>query len=203
MILLKSLIKESAESLYWWMDHTGKLFPVPRGGHHGWALDYLTKTGFDSSIAINPYEEMYKKGWIRVGAVGMMGKLYIEYNHIRGKRISSTQTKALQDLAWRVEADEIHDDTEGTTELVKENDMSKISYSAVVLNEHSQEKLLHLFQDEVPMGWKRNAHHMTIKLDELPPEQKKDINKEVKLHVVAIGKSDKAIAVKVEIPNHV
>ena len=74
----------------------------------------------------------------------------------------------------------------------------KISYSAVVLEEKDQRNLLDTFKDSIPNDWKKYAHHMTIKMGELPAEKKQDIGQKVELTVKAIGQSDKAIAVKVE-----
>lgn len=74
----------------------------------------------------------------------------------------------------------------------------KISYSAVVLDERDQKKLLEFFKELIPSDWSQYAHHMTIKMGELPQEKKQDIGKEVQLTAYEIGKSDKAIAVKVK-----
>lgn len=75
---------------------------------------------------------------------------------------------------------------------------NKISYSAVVLKKSDQEKLLKTLTDWIPKDWKKYAHHMTIKLGELPEEKKQDIGKTVSLTAYEIGKSDKAAAVKVK-----
>lgn len=40
----------------------------------------------------------------------------------------------------------------------------KISYSAVLLDEPSREKLLRAIEDKIPKDWKVLAHHMTINL---------------------------------------
>jgi len=86
------------------------------------------------------------------------------------------------------------------TPRIGENVMQpqKISYSAVVLEKRDHEKLLEFFKDSLPSGWSQYAHHMTIKMGELPQEKKQDIGKEVQLTAYEIGKSDKAIAVKVK-----
>ena len=76
----------------------------------------------------------------------------------------------------------------------------KVLYSAVVLDEKSKSKLLEKFDKDVPDGWKKFAHHMTIifnnGLDSLGLEN--DLGKEVNLTVTHLGKSDMAIAIKVE-----
>jgi len=78
--------------------------------------------------------------------------------------------------------------------------MEKIIYSAVVLDEASHIKLELLLEREYPdayKNWKLYAHHMTICMGELPENLKEKIGTTVKLEVIAIGDTDKAIAVKV------
>ena len=72
-----------------------------------------------------------------------------------------------------------------------------ISYSAVVLDQEDHEKLLNFFEDKMSPDWRKFAHHMTIKMGELPEEKKQDIGKKIQLTAYEIGKSDRAIAVKV------
>jgi hypothetical protein len=86
------------------------------------------------------------------------------------------------------------------TPRISENVMQprKISYSAVVLEKRDHEKLLEFFKDSLPSDWSQYAHHMTIKMGELPPEKKQDLGKTVKLTAYEFGKSDLAIAVKVK-----
>lgn len=71
-----------------------------------------------------------------------------------------------------------------------------ISYSAVVLDEKSKEKILN--RVEIPHNWKIINHHMTIKLGELPENLKNIIGEVVELRITKIGKSDKAIAFGVD-----
>ena len=80
-----------------------------------------------------------------------------------------------------------------------------ISYSGVVLNEPSKQKLLAL---DIPEGWEPIAHHMTITMGPLThPKGKHDfsttypVGTEIELPVVAVGKDERAMAVKVEVPN--
>ena len=74
--------------------------------------------------------------------------------------------------------------------------VSNISYSCVLLDKVSQNTLLeHKFPIDIPTDWKKFAHHMTITLGEL--KDKSDIGKKVILQVTAVGKSDMAMAVKV------
>lgn len=81
-------------------------------------------------------------------------------------------------------------------DILKENQGYKVSYSAVVLNPQSKDAILnHL---SIPNDWKIICHHMTIKLGELPENLKGKVGERVTLKVTELGKSDKAIAVKVE-----
>lgn len=73
---------------------------------------------------------------------------------------------------------------------------NKIKYSAVVLSDTSRMILLQTFNEDIPMDWKKIAHHMTISFGEGVPN-KHDLGKEVELTVTEFGVSDMAIAVKV------
>lgn len=84
------------------------------------------------------------------------------------------------------------------TPRIGESNIQKISYSAVVLKESDQSKLLEQFKSHMSDGWSKYAHHMTITMGELPQIQKKDLGKNVTLTAYEIGTSDKAIALKVK-----
>ena len=80
-----------------------------------------------------------------------------------------------------------------------------ISYSGVVLDEPSKQKLLAL---DIPEGWETVAHHMTITMGPLThPKGKHDfsttypVGTEIELPVVAIGRDERAMAVKVDAPS--
>ena len=74
-----------------------------------------------------------------------------------------------------------------------------ISYSGVVLDSASKQKLLDL---EIPEGWEPVAHHMTIKIGALKPPYTETyvVGEEHTLPVLSIGKDDRAMAVRVEVP---
>ena len=83
----------------------------------------------------------------------------------------------------------------------------KISYSGVVLDEDSKQKLLEL---PIPEGWEPVAHHMTITMGPLlHPKGKHDFSEsysagtEVSLPVVAVGQDERAMAVKVKPPGEI
>ena len=84
--------------------------------------------------------------------------------------------------------------------VLESKDMYKPSfvlYSAVVMDEASHEKLLTRFSDDIPEGWKPLAHHMTIVFGK-GLEDKNELGKEVVLKVTHLGKSDMALAVRVD-----
>jgi len=76
--------------------------------------------------------------------------------------------------------------------------MKKVLYSAVVLDETSHDFLVNKFKEEIG-DWKVFAHHMTIgfkkSLKDLDLERYNE--KDVSLVVTHIGRSDKALAIKV------
>jgi hypothetical protein len=79
-----------------------------------------------------------------------------------------------------------------------------ISYSGVVLDEESKQKLLSL---EIPEGWEPAAHHMTITMGSLIHKKGKHdfseaypIGSVVELPVVAVGRDERTIAVQVRAP---
>lgn len=79
---------------------------------------------------------------------------------------------------------------------LREN-MEKVLYSAVVLDEQSHDLLLNVFNDVIPEGWKTFAHHMTIAFGK-GVDNPEDLGTVATLKVVELGISDMAIAVRVE-----
>ena len=75
--------------------------------------------------------------------------------------------------------------------------MSNISYSAVVLDENSRERLINRFKNVIPEDWSIIADHMTINLGEIDPEYQKYLGLPVRLAVEDIAMDDKVIAVGV------
>ena len=76
--------------------------------------------------------------------------------------------------------------------------MGKITYSAVVLDEKSRSKLLANLAGNIPNGWEKVAHHMTINMGEIKPEYEKYLGMTVDLRVRTVGYSKMAMAVGVE-----
>ena len=75
--------------------------------------------------------------------------------------------------------------------------MNNISYSAVVLDDSSRQRLIDKFNNIIPEGWDVIAHHMTINLGEIDPEYEKYLGLPIRLTVNDIAMDDKVIAVGV------
>jgi hypothetical protein len=78
----------------------------------------------------------------------------------------------------------------------------RVSYSGVVLDEESQQKLLEL---GVPEGWTPVAHHMTITMGPLSKRDETNgglykVGDQIELKVVGVGQDERAKAVKIEPP---
>lgn len=71
--------------------------------------------------------------------------------------------------------------------------LEKKTYSAVLLDEKSRNLLLKTYEDMIPQGWEKICHHMTIEFNKLVDNE----GTPATLKVEAVGKSDKALAVKV------
>lgn len=69
------------------------------------------------------------------------------------------------------------------------------SYTAVVLDEESSNKLWDNFKDKIPSDWKKYCHHMTINMGKA--KKPEDLGKTVELSVFEFGMDDMAAAVKV------
>lgn len=77
--------------------------------------------------------------------------------------------------------------------------MSKILYSAVVLDKQSHDKLVREFSEIIPDDWKIFAHHLTIIFGQgLPKDLERYLGMNVTLTATEFGASDMAMAVKVE-----
>ena len=79
-----------------------------------------------------------------------------------------------------------------------------ISYSGVVLDDESRQKLLDL---PIPEGWEPVAHHMTITLGPLVHKKGKhdfseaySLGQGIELPVISVGQDERAMAVKVAAP---
>lgn len=75
--------------------------------------------------------------------------------------------------------------------------MSKISYSAVVLNERSRDRLLKRFKELIPEGWEVVGHHMTINMGPIKEEYERYLGLAVPLMVEDFAMNDKVAAVGV------
>ncbi|MFW5847361.1 MAG: hypothetical protein ACOCVF_00380 [bacterium] len=85
----------------------------------------------------------------------------------------------------------------GKEHVIIENDA--ISYSAVVLDEYSREKLIeYLSLDKLNEDWEIIADHMTISLNDLPDHQKRFRGRTIRLKVTKFGHNDQVLAAGVD-----
>jgi len=75
--------------------------------------------------------------------------------------------------------------------------MGNISYSAVVLDDKSKQRLIERFKSMIPEDWEIVAHHMTINMGEIDPEFERFLGLPVRLVVRDVAMDDKVIAVGV------
>lgn len=81
-------------------------------------------------------------------------------------------------------------------DVLTEEQSYKVSYSAVVLDPQSRDRILN--HVAIPNDWKVICHHMTIKMGELPEDLKNKKGEKVTLKVSKLGKSEKALAVGID-----
>jgi hypothetical protein len=72
-----------------------------------------------------------------------------------------------------------------------------ISYSAVVLDDRSRERLINKFKTLIPEGWDVIADHMTINMGEILPHLEKFLGLNVSLIVTEYAINDMVLAVGV------
>jgi len=73
-----------------------------------------------------------------------------------------------------------------------------ISYSAVVINDSSKDRLIKAFQKIIPKDWEIVADHMTINLGEIKPELEKYVGMKVRLEVNSFAMDDMVLAAGVD-----
>ena len=83
-------------------------------------------------------------------------------------------------------------------DLLGEEEVKKVSYSAVVLNNESRTKLIQVFQRMIPEGWEVIAHHMTINMGSIDEMYKDLLGQDVNLNVISYAIDDKVMAVGVK-----
>lgn len=75
--------------------------------------------------------------------------------------------------------------------------MSKISYSAVVLDDRSKERLLKRVEHMIPKDWEIIADHMTINMGEIKPELENQLGLPIRLMANSFAINDMVAAVGV------
>jgi hypothetical protein len=123
---------------------------------------------------------------------------------LKGKEVGDMQ----KSLLLKVYGDKVRNDKNSLLAVAKgeePNNLSEVDanidknvlYSAVVLDDESRSKLLKVVQPMIPDGWEVIAHHMTIKMGAINPENRGDLNTEVTLDVIDYAIDDMAFAVGV------
>jgi hypothetical protein len=81
-------------------------------------------------------------------------------------------------------------------------EQQSVSYSGIVLDEESRQKLLSL---PIPKDWEPIAHHMTITMGPLKDSLAEiyKVGDVMSLTVIALGQDEKAMAVKVKSPGEI
>lgn len=77
--------------------------------------------------------------------------------------------------------------------------MGKISYSAVVLDDESHDRLVNHFKSTIPDGYEILAHHMTINMGEIDVKFEKYLGMKIDLDVTHIGIGENVMAVGVKL----
>ena len=73
-----------------------------------------------------------------------------------------------------------------------------ISYTGIILDDQSKNRIIQSLGDLMPEGWEEIIHHMTVNMGEVKPEHMKYLNFPITLFGTHIGMNDKAIAIAVE-----
>ena len=81
---------------------------------------------------------------------------------------------------------------------IREDVNNSVSYSAVVLDEASKQKLIKVFKPMIPEGWEILAHHMTLNMGAIDPKYAQDLGKEFELTVIDYGIDKLVMAVGVK-----
>jgi len=75
--------------------------------------------------------------------------------------------------------------------------MSKIAYSAVVIDDRSRYRLIQKFKDIIPTEFEIVAHHMTINQGEIDPDYADYLGMTIRLTINDIAMNDMVIALGV------
>jgi len=139
-----------------------------------------------------------------------VGELEINGNDLIAMNIPpKNRGVILNEIIRNIYNDRLNNNREELLNFVKQNSSSlnesemknkkrNITYSAVVLDESSRSMLLANLAGNIPNGWEKIAHHMTINMGKIKPEWEKYLGEKVLLKVRTVGYNDKTMAVGVE-----
>ena len=83
-------------------------------------------------------------------------------------------------------------------DLLGEEEVKRVSYSAVVLDDKSRASLLKVFSPMIPEGWETIAHHMTINMGEIDEQFRDLLGTDASLTVTSYAMDDLVMAVGVK-----
>ena len=83
-------------------------------------------------------------------------------------------------------------------DLLGEEEVKRVNYSAVVLDDKSRASLLKVFSPMIPEGWETFADHMTINLGPIDGQFRDFLDTDAELTVISYAKDELVMAVGVE-----
>jgi len=114
-VVTETLLKESFDSKYYWMDPDTNLHEVDSEGHAPFAAHYIsTLIGKNKWVSMKDvYKSMYNIGWVRVAIFGHQGSTILAFNAGIDKNANPRQMTALKDLAIEFNANELRNNGNG------------------------------------------------------------------------------------------
>lgn len=142
----------------------------------------LFLNGYNKKRVINVFKNMFYDS-VKYGN----NSIFIDYENPKGSERFSTRDSESKLKLYDFINENINSN----------NNMSLISYSAVVLDNNSRQRLIERFKDIIPEGWTILADHMTINLGEIDSKYEKYLGFPIRLSVNDVAMDDKVIAVGV------
>lgn len=78
------------------------------------------------------------------------------------------------------------------------NKKQPISYTGIVLDDRSKERIIKELDDLIPDDWEPVIHHMTVNMGEAKPEHVKYLNFPINLYGTHVGMNNNAMAIAVD-----
>jgi len=177
-------------------------------------LSLVTEKGNEVQEGYPNYSDMQPKTWNVNGQqvdINFFVKEYDKWNHQGGTKgySDASHDSVLEFLQNNYEDFSMNDKLRKELywaltdrDLLGEEEVKRVSYSAVVLDDKSRASLLKVLNPMIPKGWEVIAHHMTIKMGALEngSEAQEDMenNIEISLKVIDYAMDELVMAVGVE-----